>query len=179
VYAGGRNPDTSLHRQRARSFASNLGSQRSAAGASSNGGYQQQQLQQILSGPAAIAGIGASPAAGAALASAGGVAPPPLPQLPPLEENANGGGYHWAPAGSSMGSPAGAAAQPYVSSFGSLPPHLAGSSLKLGKILLTHAPYMSKLESIASSATRWVAGWVAWLIIWGMAQVLGGRKQHC
>ena len=156
VYAGGRNPDTSLHRQRARSFGSNLGSQRTAA--SSNGGHHQQQ--QTLSGPAAIAGIGASPAAGALLASAGGVAPPPPPQLPPLEENANGGGDHWAAAGSPMGSAAGAGAQPYVSSFGSLPPHLAGGSPKLGKILQTHAPYMSKLESIASSATRWAAGWV-------------------
>jgi pyruvate kinase len=38
--------------------------------------------------------------------------------------------------------------------FGSLPPKLAGSSLQLSRILQTHAPYMNKLESLASSATR-------------------------
>ena len=50
----------------------------------------------------------------------------------------------------SIGSPA----QPYVSEFGSLRPKMAGSSMQLNRILLTHAPYMTKLESLASSATR-------------------------
>jgi pyruvate kinase len=44
--------------------------------------------------------------------------------------------------------------QPYVSEFGSLLPRTAGSVQHLNRILLTHAPYMTKLESLASSATR-------------------------
>jgi len=44
--------------------------------------------------------------------------------------------------------------QPYVSEFGSLLPRTAGSVQHLNRILLTHAPYMTKLESVASSATR-------------------------
>ena len=45
--------------------------------------------------------------------------------------------------------------QPYVSEFGSLLPRTAGSMQHLNRILLTHAPYMTKLESLASSATRY------------------------
>lgn len=49
----------------------------------------------------------------------------------------------------------GSPAQPYVSEFGSLPLRMTeGSSLQLNRILLTHAPHMNKLESLASSATR-------------------------
>lgn len=51
-----------------------------------------------------------------------------------------------------VGSPS--SAHPYVSEFGSLPVRNASSSQHLNKILLTHAPYMTKLESLASSATR-------------------------
>ncbi|KAL4459021.1 hypothetical protein ABPG75_013886 [Micractinium tetrahymenae] len=59
----------------------------------------------------------------------------------------------------SMGAGAGAASpgpapHTYVSEFGSLPPRDASSNLHLNRILLTHAPYMTKLESLASSATR-------------------------
>lgn len=59
----------------------------------------------------------------------------------------------------SMGGGGGAASpapapHTYVSEFGSLPPRDAGSNLHLNRILLTHAPYMTKLESLASSATR-------------------------
>lgn len=57
-----------------------------------------------------------------------------------------------APSFGGVGSPA----APYVSEFGSLLPRTAGSSHHLNKILLTHAPYMTKLESLASSATRCV-----------------------
>jgi hypothetical protein len=56
----------------------------------------------------------------------------------------------------------GSPGQPYhaalMSEFGSLPPKHANSSEQLNRILQTHAPYMSKLESLASSATRWVGG---------------------
>ena len=51
--------------------------------------------------------------------------------------------------------------QPYVSEFGSLLPRRANSSHHLDRILLTHAPYMTKLESLASSATRCAAGGTA------------------
>lgn len=59
----------------------------------------------------------------------------------------------------SMGNGAGGASpsrapHTYVSEFGSLPPRDAASNLHLNRILLTHAPYMTKLESLASSATR-------------------------
>ena len=46
----------------------------------------------------------------------------------------------------------------YVSSFGNLPPLTVDNSQQMNRILLTHAPYMSKLESLASSATRCVGG---------------------
>lgn len=59
----------------------------------------------------------------------------------------------------SMGGGAGGASpsrapHSYVSEFGSLPPRDAAFNLHLNRILLTHAPYMTKLESLASSATR-------------------------
>lgn len=57
----------------------------------------------------------------------------------------------------------GSPAQPYVSEFGSLPLRMTeGSSLQLNRILLTHAPHMNKLESLASSATRWGRREVGW-----------------
>lgn len=56
--------------------------------------------------------------------------------------------------GLSPESSSGAAHAPYVSEFGSLLPRTAGSMQHLNRILLTHAPYMTKLESLASSATR-------------------------
>jgi hypothetical protein len=117
-----------------------------------------------LSGPAALQGIAADPAAGAKLAARGGKAPPATTAPP-----ANGGGaanYTFGNAagdGDGAGQHGGAStlpgspAAPYVSSFGSLPVQFAGESPQLRRILLTHAPYMSKLESIASSATRWKA----------------------
>lgn len=149
-------PDTAMHRSRARSFGGNLRYSASfeALGAAA--------VMAGLSGPAALRGIAADPAAGAKLAARGGKAPPAATPPPANGVNAvpgdaaTGGGdaaVQHGGAGTMPGSPA----APYVSSFGSLPLQFAGQSPQLRRILLTHAPYMSKLESIASSATRWTA----------------------
>lgn len=110
-----------------------------------------------LACPTALAGIAAGPAAGAQLA-ARGISQPggvtPGPTSPGFQPPSVAG-----PSGDASGmagelSATSASAQPYVSTFGSLPPTLSGGSPQLQAILATHAPYMSKLESIASSATR-------------------------
>ncbi|KAL4446774.1 hypothetical protein ABPG77_008018 [Micractinium sp. CCAP 211/92] len=110
-----------------------------------------------LACPTALAGIAAGPAGGAQLAArgisqAGGVTPGPTSPgfQPPSDAAASGGASGMAGELSATS----ATAQPYVSTFGSLPPTLSGGSPQLQAILATHAPYMSKLESIASSATR-------------------------
>jgi hypothetical protein len=108
------------------------------------------------------------------LRPSGGSGLPPLPPAsppPPAERREGREGAHGAaPAapgaadtngGLALEASVGSPAQPYVSVFGSLPPKLAGSSLQLSRILQTHAPYMNKLESLASSATRCVrAPWM-------------------
>lgn len=166
----GRSPDTALHRQRARSFGGGLSRLRgpTTAAAASGGGEDQSPgsagtAQAGLSGPVAMQGIGNGPVAGAALAAISGRTPH-QPQVPSGAANgaattattsfgADGGQY----GGGGAVMPA-SPAKPYVSTFGSLPPSFAGSSPQLNRIMLTHAPYLSKLESIASSATRWAGG---------------------
>ena len=174
-------------------------------------------------------GIGAGPAAGAAMAAVNVSSAARRLTSQSQGHEANGHGIHAQPDGAgpspgrstaSGGSPPATGAlsasatvypepEPYVSTFGSLPSQLAGSSekasgwgkeraaaacrhvgmtsimsrhaaapcsaaptcnpwlpllgkfapqprraLQLNRILLTHAPYLSKLESLASSATR-------------------------
>lgn len=113
-----------------------------------------------LACPTALAGIGAGPAAGAELAAQGiSQATPGSPGFPPISEAPPSGGTGGlagelsASAAAPTLEPA-PAPQPYISTFGSLPPTLSGSSPQMQAILATNAPYMSKLESIASSATR-------------------------
>ncbi|KAL4856085.1 ATP-dependent DNA helicase PIF1 [Chlorella vulgaris] len=99
----------------------------------------------VLSGPTAVQGIGTGPAGGIELAAAGGKAPP--------QHNAQ----HSSGSASTPGTPfvgQQSCATPYISAFGSLPPRFDERSPQLNRVLLTHAPYMSKLESLASSATR-------------------------
>jgi hypothetical protein len=100
----------------------------------------------VLSGPTAVQGIGTGPAGGIELAAAGGKAPP--------QHHAQ----HSSDSASTSGTPfvgQQSCATPYISAFGSLPPRFDERSPQLNRVLLTHAPYMSKLESLASSATRW------------------------
>ncbi|KAI3434821.1 hypothetical protein D9Q98_002878 [Chlorella vulgaris] len=99
----------------------------------------------VLSGPTAVQGIGTGPAGGIELAAAGGKAPP--------QHHAQ----HSSDSASTSGTPfvrQQSCATPYISAFGSLPPRFDERSPQLNRVLLTHAPYMSKLESLASSATR-------------------------
>lgn len=148
VYMGGRSPDTTMHRSRARSYGGSLAQPGLEDGAAA------------LSGPVAMQGIAATPAGGAALAASKvGAAER---RAPPL---ANGGGeqpgFARPAAFESAGVEHGVSLSPpmpYVSTFGSLPAQLVGSSPQLNRILMTHAPYLSKLESLASSATRCVGG---------------------
>ncbi|KAL4434114.1 hypothetical protein ABPG75_000555 [Micractinium tetrahymenae] len=122
-----------------------------------------------LACPTALAGIGTGPAVGAELAAQGisqaaqggqvtpgpsspGFQPPASP--PDGPPSADRGGLMGELSASSSAPAPALPPQPHISMFGSLPPTLSGSSPQLQAILATHAPYMSKLESIASSATR-------------------------
>lgn len=148
---GGRSPDTTLRSpglRGGRPYGGGL-SQRTT---STEGGEH-----PVLSGPLAMQGIGANPTAGARLAAAHVNTEAHRERASLADgvgEDAKGGWGGLAAEGSAS-AVAGGAAPPYVSAFGSLPAQLAGSSPQLARVLQTHAPYMSKLESIASSATRW------------------------
>lgn len=166
--AAGRSPDSTLHpRRRARSYASGLGQRASAstddeAPAVPGGGG----VPAGLSGPQALAGIGADPKAGAALAGINvqrAAAHGALGSPPAAAGTAAGGGASPGYAGLAAELSATAAGgqgggEPPVSTFGSLPSQLAMNSPVLSRVVMAHAPYMSKLESIASSATRRAAG---------------------
>lgn len=123
-----------------------------------------------LACPTALAGIGVGPAAGAQLAAQGiSQAGPGAPEQGPVGFQPSPPSSDGPPTADSSGlagelpavHPAPAPA-PYVSTFGSLPPTLSGGGPQLQAILATHAPYMSKLESIASSATRQARAPPAW-----------------
>lgn len=89
----------------------------------------------------------------ASLASVGGGATPNGGVIAIGANCASGGGTGLVPE-SSFDSVAASPAQPYVSEFGSLPPTNPTASHHMNRMVLTHAPYMTKLESLASSATR-------------------------
>lgn len=188
---GVRSPDSTLHpRRRARSYAAGLAQRASTSTdeehAAASGGGAAPGSGGLggaggLSGPQAMAGIGADPKAGAALAAvnvqraaaaAGGLGGSPLA----VGSTGTGGGGASPGYGTgagvavgsehSMGAYGGCGGVPPVSTFGSLPSQLAVNSPVLSRVVQAHAPYLSKLESLASSATRCVrltglGGWAA------------------